>query len=418
MNTRLATQAALVTLLSACAWIGAPRAPQAARAAPAGYDRAEVVRGAALAALGNCRTCHTADGGAAYAGGKPLQTPFGTIYSTNLTPDPETGIGRWSADDFRRAMHEGVSRRGRHLYPAFPYDHFTRVTDEDVAAIYAFVMTREPMRARRPPNRLVFPANVRPLLAVWKFLYFEPGRFVARAGQSAEWNRGAYLVEGLAHCGACHTPRNAAGAEKKDEPLSGGEAEGWHAPALAAASRAPVPWTEQALYAYLRTGFDADHGLAAGPMAPVADSLATVPEADVRAIAVYLADLAGAPRAPITAASNRAASDDDAAGAIVFTGACATCHHANDGIPGVRPVPLAVTSSVNDPSPRNALRIVSEGLRPDSGEPGAMMPAFASELTDAQIVAVVQYLRAHFSDRPPWNDVDETLRRIRKEDER
>ena len=420
MNARLATQAVLATLLSACAWIGAPPAPQAATtAAPRAFDQSQVVRGAALAALGNCRTCHTADGASAYAGGKPLQTPFGTIYSTNLTPDPETGIGRWSIDDFRRAMHEGVSRRGRQLYPAFPYDHFTRVTDEDVAAIYAFVMTREPVRARRPPNRLVFPANVRPVLAVWKLLYFEPGRFVARDGKSAEWNRGAYLVEGLAHCGACHTPRNAAGAEKKNEPLSGGEAEGWHAPALAAASRAPVAWTAQALYAYLRTGFDADHGLAAGPMAPVADSLATVPEADVRAIAAYLADLAGAPRVrKTTATDNRVASDDDAAGAIVFTGACATCHHANDAIPGVRPVPLAVTSSVNDPTPRNALRIVSEGLHPDSGEPGAMMPAFAAELTDAQIVAVVQYLRTHFRDRPPWNDVDETLRRIRKEDER
>jgi len=410
----------MVTLLSACAWNGAPRPPQAAEAAtPAAFDRSQVVRGAALAALGNCRTCHTADGGSAYAGGKPLQTPFGTIYSTNLTPDPETGIGRWSAEDFRRAMHEGVSRRGRHLYPAFPYDHFTRVTDQDVAAIYAFVMTREPVRARRPPNRLVFPANVRPLLAVWKSLYFEPGRFVAQPGRSAEWNRGAYLVEGLAHCGACHTPRNAAGAENTNEPLSGGEAEGWHAPALGAASRAPVPWTAQALYAYLRTGFDADHGVAAGPMAPVADSLATVPEADVRAIAVYLADRAGAPRAPkAVAVAGRAARDDDAPGASVFTGACATCHHANDATPGVTPVPLAVTSSVNDPTPRNALRIVSEGLHPDSGEAGAMMPAFAGELTDAQIVAVVQYLRTHFSDRPPWNDVDETLRRIRKEDER
>ena len=171
MNARLATQAVLATLLSACAWIGAPPAPQAATtAAPRAFDQSQVVRGAALAALGNCRTCHTADGASAYAGGKPLQTPFGTIYSTNLTPDPETGIGRWSIDDFRRAMHEGVSRRGRQLYPAFPYDHFTRVTDEDVAAIYAFVMTREPVRARRPPNRLVFPANVRPLLAVWKLL--------------------------------------------------------------------------------------------------------------------------------------------------------------------------------------------------------------------------------------------------------
>jgi mono/diheme cytochrome c family protein len=439
MNARFAAHAVLLTLLSACAWTGSMRDPQAAPVAKQGtFDRARVARGAELAALGNCRTCHTADGGSPYAGGKALATPFGTIYSTNITPEAETGIGRWSVDDFRRALHEGVSRSGRQLYPAFPYDHFTRVSDDDVAALYAFTMTREPVQARAPRNRLVFPANIRPLLAAWKWLYFQPGRFVANPQKSAQWNRGAYLVEGIAHCGACHTPRNAAGAEKLREPFAGGEAEGWHAPALLAASPAPMPWTADALVRYLRDGFDRDHGLAAGPMAPVVESLATVPEADVRAIAIYLADIGAARSIPREAtetavattrefdaigrplsdrgAESRAASANGAAGERVFAGACATCHYANGTLPGVKPVPLALTSSVNAPTPRNALRIVSEGLHPASGEAGAMMPGFAGELTDVQIVAVVDFVRARFSDRAPWNDVEQTLRKIREED--
>ena len=248
------------------------------------FDRTQIATGAGLSAIGDCRVCHTADGGSAFAGGRPLPTPFGTIYSTNITPDVETGIGRWSRDDFRRAMHEGIDRAGRHLYPAFPYDHFTRVTDDDVDALYAFIMTREPVKARAPRNRLVFPANLRPVLAAWNWLYLDARRFSADPTQSAEWNRGAYLVEGLAHCGACHTSRNAAGAEKKRERFQGGEAEGWHAPGLLAASPGPVEWTADALFGYLRHGFDAEHGLAAGPMAPVVDGLATVPEADVRLV--------------------------------------------------------------------------------------------------------------------------------------
>src|SRR5438270_3548083 len=237
--------------------------------APQSFDSALVKRGRDLAAIGNCNDCHTVRDGHDFAGGLAVPTPFGTIYSTNITPDAETGIGRWSEAAFRRAMREGVDRRGRHLYPAFPYDHFTLVSDDDDKALYAFFMTREPVRAKAPANDLSFPLNFRPVIAAWKLLYFRPGPYRPDPAQSEAWNRGAYLVEGLAHCGACHTPRNALGAEKKRERFTGGEAEGWTAYALNESSPAPVPWDGAALHHYLRNGWQDMHGIARGPMAPV-----------------------------------------------------------------------------------------------------------------------------------------------------
>ena len=285
----VALQVGAATLLAGCA--SYPALPEAA--AGSSFDPRAVAMGSRLAAIGNCIDCHTAAEGRPYAGGRPLKTPFGTIHGTNITPDPDTGIGRWSEAAFSRAMREGVDREGRHLYPAFPYDHYTKVTDDDIRAIYAFLMTREPVRAVPPPNQLPFPFNIRSLIAVWKRMYFEQGVFRPDPARNSEWNRGAYLVQGLGHCGACHTPRNALGAEKKSEYLAGGEAEGWHGPALNAASPAPVPWTAGQLHKYLRTGLDDLHAIAAGPMEPVVRNLASVPEQDVRAMAVYLAAIAG-----------------------------------------------------------------------------------------------------------------------------
>lgn len=417
------------------------RATEAASTAAIAFDAAQVARGAQLSAIGNCRVCHTQESGPAFAGGRPLPTPFGTVYSTNITPDPQTGIGRWSLDDFRRALHEGIDRAGHRLYPVFPYDHFTRVTDDDVDALYAFIMTRKPVSAHTPGNRLRFPASVRPLLAAWQWLYLDDRRFIPDPQRSAEWNRGAYLVEGLGHCGACHTPRNVAGAEKKHRRFQGGEAERWDAPGLRAASPAPMPWGVDALFRYLRHGFDADHGLAVGPMAPVVDGLATIPEADVRAIATYVASLPGkasvTPQSEIVAAAVRRefdplgehspdraseASDDAArtedAGEIIFAGACATCHFAGNALPDVKPVPLALATSVNASTPRNTLQIVLGGLHPEPGQAGPIMPGFRGALTDAQIVAVVQYVRARFSDRPRWTQVADTLRSIEQENKR
>src|ERR1700761_3369093 len=254
--------------------------------APPSFDPALVKRGRDLAAIGNCSDCHTAPGGKDFAGGLPVPTPFGTIYSSNITPDPETGIGRWSEAAFQRAMRSGVDRAGYHLYPTFPYDHFTNVTDEDNRALYAFLMTRAAVNAPDRANDLSFPFNQRFVIAGWKLLFLKSGTYKTDSAQSAEWNRGAYLVEGLAHCGSCHTPRNALGAEKVTASFSGADVDNWHAYAINAQSRSPLPWTSEALFHYLHYGWDADHGVASGPMAEVAANLSSVPESDVRAIAV------------------------------------------------------------------------------------------------------------------------------------
>ncbi|HMH62614.1 MAG TPA: molybdopterin cofactor-binding domain-containing protein, partial [Bradyrhizobium sp.] len=253
------------------------------------FSAATIARGQQLAALGDCAVCHTvANGGAINAGGRAVETPFGTIYSTNITPDPETGIGAWSYPAFERAMRQGIHRDGRHLYPAFPYTHFTKTTDADLQALYAYLMAQTPVRADNPKAALAFPFNWRPLMAGWNALFHEAKVFEADPTRSATWNRGAYLVEGLGHCGACHSPRNALGAEQVSAYLAGGFAEGWEAPPLTSLSHAPIPWSEDELFGYLRTGESRFHGVAAGPMAPVVKELAALPDQDIRAMAVYL----------------------------------------------------------------------------------------------------------------------------------
>ncbi|MET0429400.1 MAG: cytochrome c, partial [Microvirga sp.] len=259
------------------------------------FDPAQVALGGQLAAIGNCNVCHTAPDGAAFAGGLALPTPFGTIHSTNITPDPATGIGRWSEAAFTRAMREGVDREGRHLYPAFPYDHFTRVSDADIRALYAFLMTRRPIAASPPPNDLRFPYDQRILLTGWKLLYLREGPLAPDPAHSPEWNRGRDLAEGLGHCGACHTPRNGLGAERTEAAYAGGEVENWAVYAINGQSPAPVPWDAASLAFYLRHGWHERHGVSRGPMAPVTANLGSVPEADTAAIGTYVADLMGAP---------------------------------------------------------------------------------------------------------------------------
>ncbi len=240
----------------------APGGPTPAETAP------ELVRkGAVLAALGYCASCHTAEHGRPYAGGRGVGTPFGTLYATNITPDPETGIGRYSLAAFTRAMREGVDRDGRHLYPAFPYTHYAGLTDADVAALYAFAMTREPVRQEARANALPFPLSWRPLLAGWKLLFVREPEIPADRRRDAAWHRGAYLAEALSHCGACHSPRNLLGAEIRTRAYSGGEADGWWVPPLDRSSPAPLAWSEADLARYL-TEWDPLHGGAAGPMRP------------------------------------------------------------------------------------------------------------------------------------------------------
>src|SRR5258708_30948952 len=195
-----------------------PAPTASTQAAPRNFDRALVAKGAELAAIGNCVTCHTAPSGKPFAGGYPIKTPFGTVHGTNITPDPETGTGRWSEAEFSRALREGLDPHGRHYYPAFPYEYFTRLSDDHVRALYAFVMTREPVNATEPVNTMIVP---RFAVAFWKSRYFEPGRFRPDPARDAHWNRGAYLVGALAHCSACHTPRDKLGAERKNEYMAG-----------------------------------------------------------------------------------------------------------------------------------------------------------------------------------------------------
>ncbi len=241
--------ATAVALCAAVVGIGAAVLPwrsiaPIARPDASVYSAATIARGEQLAGLGDCAVCHTAANGILNAGGRPLETPFGTIYSTNITPDVETGIGAWSYPAFERAMREGIHRDGRQLYPAFPYTHFARTSDADLQALYAYLMAQSPVRAEARPNALAFPFNWRPLLAGGNALFHQPKVFQADATKSEVWNRGAYLVEGLGHCSACHSPRNALGAERANAYLAGGFAEGWEAPSLTSLSQAPIPWSE------------------------------------------------------------------------------------------------------------------------------------------------------------------------------
>jgi mono/diheme cytochrome c family protein len=370
----------------------------------------EVVKnGAVLTAVGDCAVCHTAAHGRPFAGGRPLPTPFGIIYATNITPDVDTGIGAWSEQAFRRAMRQGIDRTGRHLYPVLPYPHFTRATDEDITGMYAFLMTRAPVRAEAPPNTVPFPLNVRATIAGWNLLFLRPGVWRADPPQTAEWNRGSYLVDAVGHCGACHTPHNALEAEKDTKPFAGGEAEGWDAPALQAASPAVAPWTVEALTAYLRTGFSAEHGAAAGPMAAVTQELAAVPESDVRAIAIYFASMM--PHPPPTAQAQPAIVTDNP----TFAGACEGCHGPDAPMTRGGAPSLALSSAVNAPSSRDAIQMILHGLAWREGHAGPYMPGFASVLSDPQMIDVVRYLRSHFSSGAPWTDIESQLRAARRD---
>jgi mono/diheme cytochrome c family protein len=392
------------------AWVPAQTAPATAET---------LHRGAQLAAVGDCMVCHTAQGGKPFAGGLPIRTPFGTIFTTNITPDPDTGIGRWPLEAFSRAMREGVSRDGHLLYPAFPYPHFTHMNDGDIAAIYAFIMSRDPVRSVPPANQLTFPLNFRPLVAGWNLLYLHRGELPADPAQSAEWNRGRYLVNGPAHCAACHTPMNALGAEKSDQPFEGGVIDGWDAPALTRLLHAPTPWTHAQLVSYLRTGLASEHGAAAGPMEPVTHQLASVPDADVKAMATYLMSLQtpGPATATPTSIPTAATASVNDHGKSLFAAACASCH--GTGAPmqalGDRPS-LSQSTAVNSDSPRNMVRVMLDGIGWKGSASAHFMPSFATMFSDAQIAELARYTRAQYSAQPPWPNFDDSaVARIRKD---
>jgi mono/diheme cytochrome c family protein len=352
-----------------------------------------------------------------------MNTGFGTIYSTNITPDRETGIGAWSKEAFRRAMHQGVARDGSHLFPAFPYDHFTKLTYDDVDALYAFLMTRRPVRAPAHPNALPFPLGIRALQAGWKLLFFHPGRFEPSPAHDAQWNRGAYLAEALSHCSACHTPRNLLGAEKSGpERYAGAAIDGWLAPPLTAANPSPVPWTSEELHAYLSQAISRYHGTAAGPMSPAVHGLAALSPADQDALVRYIASLSdGDARVSMIAAATRKALAIDAANtgrqidpdARFYVAACASCHYNGPiGLNASRP-DLALNSAVHLSDPTNLIHVILFGIDAQEGVPQMVMPAFGSGFSDADVARLASYLRRTHTTLPPWPDLDTKVAAIR-----
>mgnify|MGYP003461605519 FL=1 len=375
-------------------------APMTVPASPA-----QIERGKYLAQAGNCISCHTVRGGPAYAGGRGIDTPFGAVYAPNLTPHAETGMGTWSPDHFWRAMHHGRSKDGRLLYPAFPYTEYTHVTREDSDAIFAYLHSLPPVAQPNRDHTLRFPYNSQWALAVWRALFFTPGANTQNPHQSADWNRGAYLVQGLGHCVACHSPRNALGASSLSRSLQGGiiPLQNWYAPGLTSSAQAGVAdWPLEDVVALLKTGI-APHGSAMGPMAEVVfNSTQHLSDADAHAMAVYLRAL---PQEPAPVAHQRSvvpAPDAMRLGAQVYDQQCAQCHGASgEGQPGAFPA-LAGNRAVTMASPINVVQAVLHGgyLPATAGNPRPFgMPPFTHVLNDAEVAAVLSFVRASWGNQ-------------------
>jgi len=355
----------------------------------------EIARGKALATAGDCVACHTAKGGAPFAGGLALQTPFGAIMTANLTPDNATGIGSWSADDFARAMHEGRRPGGTYLYPAFPYPYYTKVTRDDLDAIYAYLRSLPPVTNAVNRNTLPFPFNMRPMMSGWNALYFTSGTFTPDRSRPEEFNRGAYLAEGLGHCVACHTPFNSFGANKADKYLQGNQIDYWAAPNITNDTQSGLgKWSVEDIVQYLKSG-QTGTTLANGPMKDVIEnSTSKMPDADLKAIAVYLKErgAAGSPApAPLAAGDARMKT-----GEAIFVDTCSACHtREGAGIEHIFPKLAGnVITTQNDPA--SLIRIVIAGGRAAATEARPTAPAMPSlgyRLNDDQIAAVVTYVR-------------------------
>jgi nicotinate dehydrogenase subunit B len=400
--------------------------PPIARPASDIFSAATIERGRQLAEAGDCAVCHTAPGGAVNAGGRGLDTPFGRVIATNITPDVETGIGAWSYPAFERAMRQGVSRDGRHLYPVFPYTAFTRMRDEDLQALYAYLMAQPAVRQSVPQTRLAFPFNQRWLLAGWNALNLRPGPLPSVPDRSAAWNRGAYLVESVGHCSACHSPRDALGAEVLGAGRwAGGFADGWEAPPLGKHIRTPVAWTRQELYAYLRTGASDLHGPAMGPMAPVVAGLRALPDADIRAIATYLTSLGDDEPSDVavrmeavrlTRTGEQARAADGGPAARLFDTGCAMCHGADaPALFGAR-LPLALNSNVHAERPDNLIHTLLNGVADPANPARGAMPAYRHIYDDGQIADLARFIRrTQAPGQPAWNNVEQAVAHIRRE---
>ena len=364
-------------------------------------SHAEIERGRYLVQAGDCAACHTDERGQPFAGGRAVPTPFGTIYSTNITPDGPTGIGNWTSDEFYRAMHEGIAPGGRHLYPAFPYPWYTKLTRADVDAIRAYLATLAPVRRQNTPTELPWPFDVREVMAGWNALYFDEGTFRSNPQKSAEWNLGAYLVEGLGHCGACHSPKNFAGAPKRDKAFQGGYGENWYATSLGGDLHDGLgQWTADDIVRYLKTGAN-KRAAAFGPMAEVVhDSTQYLDQQDLHAMAVYLKDLPpheSPSTTKTTDTGDRADADRLTRGHGLYVDDCAGCHMENgEGIAGVFP-PLKGNNVVQAKDPETVVHVILSGQKTavtQRNPTGLAMPAFDWKLSDQDIADVASYVRS------------------------
>ena len=375
----------------------------AAASASAGPDATLIERGRYLARAGNCAGCHTLPGGAPYAGGLGIPTPFGVVFAGNLTPDPQTGLGAWTAGDFWRAMHNGRSRDGHLLYPAFPYTSFTQITRADSDALFAYLRSVPPAVQANRPHELAFPYSTQAALAVWRALYFRPGVFQPDARKSPEWNRGAYLVRGPGHCNACHAPRGRLGGIAETPELAGGLIPqlNWFAPALAPSAASSRAEQQAQWVALLKTGRSPQR-TASGPMAEVVfNSTQHLLDADLHAIALFLAGLPASPPTPMRERDMPSPALLKA-GQALYKDRCAACHgDEGQGVPGAYPA-LARNATVLMVPPANLVRVVLEGgfLPATAGNPRPHgMPPFAQSLSNAEVSALLSHVRNAWGNR-------------------
>ncbi len=370
----------------------------------------QVIKGQYLTAAGDCYACHTVRGSEPYAGGLEMATPFGKIYTPNISPDPEFGIGKWSADDFWRTMHDGKSKDGSYLYPAMPYTNYTKVTREDSDAIYAYFMSLKPINVKSRPHEMRFPYNQRELMAGWRTLYFKAAEFKEDPKQSKEWNRGAYLVEGLGHCNACHATRNMLGAIAQDDDYSGGliPVQNWYAPSLTSSRESGLgDWDLKEIVELLRTGVS-PRGAVFGPMAAVVQhSLQELSMVDLTAMATYLkaqSEKQAATSLLHTGVSEGLTETMMKTGAKVYKDHCESCHQADGtGVPRIYP-PLANNQALTMHNAVNPIRVVLNGGFPPSTEGNPRpygMPPFYQDLSDEQVAAVVTYIRKSWGNNAP-----------------
>jgi mono/diheme cytochrome c family protein len=363
-------------------------------------QQSQIAHGEYLARAGDCVACHSAPGGKPYAGGLYLNSRFGQIASPNITPDKETGIGNWTDDQFYDSFHKGLNNHGDYLYPAMPYQWFTRVTRDDVLAIKAYLFSLQPVNAPQKPNHLTFPFNIRAGIGGWNALYFKEGTFQSDSSKSPQWNRGAYLVEGLGHCAACHTPKNVAQAPIESEAYAGGVVDNWAAPNITSDQKEGIGgWSVQTIAAYLKKGSAQGKGAAIGPMAQtVHDSLAHLTDDDLTDIAVYLKTI---PAKATYHENTKQSAYVHEAGAQVYLENCSSCHQPNGGGLGQNVPALAGNGAVTAKAPDDVIRAVVGGL-PAQGT-YAPMPGFATVLTAQEIADVSDYVRTSWGNGAPAN---------------